>query len=97
MSRKAAWNRIQADIYGVPVVTLENPQATLAGAAVLAACGAGVFRSPREAVRRMVRPAGRFEPDPAGRAAWAGRRRRYRDVRESLRAAGVWTTLDQGA
>ena len=92
-SEKTPWTRIQANVYGVPVVTLENPQATLVGAAVLAACGAGVFAAPREAVRQMVRPAARFDPDPAVRTAYDALYERYADVRRGFDAAGMWTRI----
>jgi xylulokinase len=88
------WNRIQAGIYGVPVVTLENPQATLLGAAILAACGAGAHPSPSAAAGRMVRVRDRFDPDPAERAACEALRVRHREARERL--AGLWKHLACG-
>lgn len=92
-SEKTPWTRIQADVYGVPVVTLENPQATLVGAAVLAACGAGAFASPREAVKQMVRPGARVDPNPAARAAYDALYARYTDVRKAFDTAGMWSRI----
>lgn len=76
------WNQMQADIYGLPVSTLANPQATLAGAAVLAAVGVGAFASVAEGARRMVKVRRTYSPNP-GRAA------RYEEVYRAFRATYV--------
>lgn len=75
-----AWSRMQADVLGVPVATLENPEATLVGAAILGACGAGVFGSLAEAVGRMVRIKERHRPA-------AGLRDTYRQLYQRHLAA----------
>ncbi|MDP7421446.1 MAG: FGGY family carbohydrate kinase, partial [bacterium] len=56
------WNQIQADIYGKPVSTLENPEASIMGAALLGAVGTGAFSSLPEAVKSMVRLKKRYQP-----------------------------------
>jgi xylulokinase len=77
------WNRMQADLLGLPVATLANPQATLVGAAILGACGAGVFGSVSEAAGRMVRIAERHRPR-------AGLRATYRELYQRYLAAHDW-------
>jgi xylulokinase len=57
------WAQIQANIYQGPIHTLANPQATLLGAAILAAVGAGLIESASAAVRAMVRTREVFAPE----------------------------------
>ncbi len=58
------WNRIQADIYGIPVETVRSEEATSVGAAVIGAVSAGIYGSYREAVEHMVHVKDRYLPDP---------------------------------
>jgi xylulokinase len=53
-TKSELWNQIQADVYGLPVSTLEVEDATLLGAAILAAVGAGLFKSIEEGADQMV-------------------------------------------
>ncbi len=92
-SRQPAWSRIQANLYGLPVVTLENPQATLVGAAILAACGAGVYASVQDAAQHMVHPMACIEPDPEQRVAYDALYARYVEVRQRLDAVNVWDRI----
>lgn len=57
------WDQIQADIYGRPVVSMADPDATLVGAAMLGAYGVGAFPSIQAAAARMVRIGKTFKPD----------------------------------
>ena len=57
------WNRIQADVYGIPVTTLKVGDATVLGAAILGGAGAGIFPSIEEASEEMVALDKRYEPD----------------------------------
>ena len=66
-SSLGVWNQIYADVLNRPVSTLRNPQASLLGAAILAACGIGAFPSVREAVGAMVHVQKIHRPEP-GRA-----------------------------
>jgi len=59
------WSQIKADIYQKPVMTFENTEGGLLGAAILAATGAGVYASEIEGAVRCLRPLRTFEPDPA--------------------------------
>jgi xylulokinase len=53
-TKSKLWNQIQADVYGLPVSTLEVEDATLLGAAILAAVGAGLFESIEDGADQMV-------------------------------------------
>ncbi|QJU55127.1 FGGY family carbohydrate kinase [Herbiconiux sp. KACC 21604] len=67
-ARSAVWKQIEADILGLPVVTMAQLDAGALGAAVLAGVGSGHWGSVAEATESMVREARVFEPD-ASRAA----------------------------
>jgi xylulokinase len=95
-STHPVWNRIQADVYGLPVRTLENPQATLLGAAILAAVGVGAAASPAAAARRMVRLREPFAPDPEGVAQYRDLCRRYRQVLDVFRAERLFARARLG-
>ena len=63
-TRLATWNRIKADVTGLPVMTIQGDAATT-GVAMLAGLGSGVYRDPAEAIDRCVHPDPPIEPDPA--------------------------------
>lgn len=48
------WNDIQANVYGCTVETVEAPEATALGAAIIGAVGAGLFKDLSEASEHMV-------------------------------------------
>lgn len=48
------WRQIQADILGLPLVTIRTPEKSATGAAMLAGIGTGVFSSFDEACQRAV-------------------------------------------
>ncbi len=63
-ARSDLWNQIQADIYGCAVETVEAPEATALGAAMIAAVGAGIYKDAKEASEKMVHVQKRYEPKP---------------------------------
>ena len=68
-SRLGSWNRIKADVLGIPVLTVPG-DAAVSGVAMLAGLGVGVYRDPAEAIARCVRPDPAIEPDPTVRATY---------------------------
>ena len=60
---------MQADVYGCPVETIASQEASALGAAMIAACGAGLYTSLKDAVCGMTHIKHRYEPnmDNAGR------------------------------
>ncbi len=62
-ARHDAWNRIKADVTGVPVRTLANPEADLVGCACVALTAEGHFADLASAAAALVRPGREFEPD----------------------------------
>ena len=63
-ARSPLWNQIKADALGVPLVTMTNEEQACLGAAILAGSAVGIYPSPQEAVRKLVKLADRWEPDP---------------------------------
>ena len=63
-ARSAFWRQMQADVLGVPVVTVGPSGGAPYGAAVLAAVGSGAFPSVRDACRTWITSHSRLEPRP---------------------------------
>ena len=83
-ARSQVWNRIKADVLGIPVVSTEIEEAASLGAALLAGVAVGTFPSLDEAVQRAVVIKDRFEPDPANREAYDAAYATYRDLYTDL-------------
>jgi sugar (pentulose or hexulose) kinase len=81
-TRLATWNRIKADVTGLPVRAIPGDAATT-GVAMLAGLGAGIYRDVDEAIARCVRPDAAIEPDSASRDAYDEAYRRYRQLAAS--------------
>jgi xylulokinase len=81
-TRLATWNRIKADVTGLPVRAIPGDAATL-GVAMLAGLGAGVYRDAAEAIARCVRMDPPIEPATAAHAAYEEPYRAYRELAAS--------------
>lgn len=64
-SRSPLWNQIQADVQGVPVITLKTADPTALGAAVCAGVSVGVFPDMLAGVTAMSHLDRQYEPDRA--------------------------------
>jgi xylulokinase len=85
------WNRIRADLYGMPVATLASSEGGIVGAAILALVGAGLYPSVAEAAEQIVAEAGpRCEPG-ADAAAYASAYKRFKTVHDAL--VPVWDAI----
>lgn len=78
-ARLAAWNRIKADVTGVPVVRIDGDAAS-GGVAMLAALGTGLYRDVGEAIRRATRNVERLEPDTGRSDLYAERYQAWRSL-----------------
>ena len=81
-TRLATWNRIKAEVTGLPVRPIPGDAAAL-GVAMLAGIGAGVYRDAGEAIARCVRIDSPIEPAPGTHAAYEEPYRAYRDLAAS--------------
>ncbi len=70
-TRLTTWNRIKADVLGIPVVSVPGDAATT-GIAMLAGIGAGVYPTVQAAIERCVHLGDRIEPDPQVRTLYDG-------------------------
>ena len=84
-ARSAFWRQMQADVLGVPVVTVTPSGGAPYGAAILAAVGSGRFGSVKEACRTWLRPLDRLEPSPMATDAYAEAYKRYRRLYPRLK------------
>lgn len=62
-AKSALWRQMQADIYNATVVTTNLEEGPSAGAAILAAVGAGAYSSVPEACDKIVKVVTRTEPN----------------------------------
>ena len=54
-ARSELWNQMQADVYGCPVETIASQEASALGAAMIAACGAGLYTLGNRAFHALAR------------------------------------------
>ena len=83
-ARADIWCQIRADVLGLPMHRLKNYDAGIAGAAMLAGIGAGLFASLAEATAKFVQVDRIFMP----RTEWVDRH-----ARQFARANAVYTAL----
>jgi xylulokinase len=78
--------QIRADVTGLPVSRPDDVETTARGAAMLAAVGAGMYGTVREAGHAMAAPrVDRIEPDPANAELYDDLHGRYRGLYAALR------------
>jgi xylulokinase len=76
--KSRVWRQIIADVLGIPVITVNTSDEGAAfGSAILAAVGAGAFRSVEEATDRLVKETSVTKPRRSYDAAYARYRRLY--------------------
>jgi xylulokinase len=92
--RNLLWNRIKADVLGIPVRALSRGEGAPLGAALLAGFGAGLFPSLDQAAGGWVQGGQAVEPDPGRRDMSARRLARYQ---EALQALNAWAMEGRGA
>lgn len=62
-SKNNLWNQILADVTGLPIITLQNPENSVMGACILAAVGTNIFKNIETACNVFVKVNSRFDPD----------------------------------
>lgn len=85
-AKSPLWRQIQADIFGMPVVTMNMEEASAAGAAILAAVGTGHFSSVQEACGAILKPVSTVDPIPRNMAIYNEYYQGYRSLYPSLKA-----------
>lgn len=79
-AKNEAWLQMQADIFGATIIKLESEQGPAMGAAMLAAYGAGWFRSLGACAEAFIRPAETYTPNAEQAALYDGIFALYQDV-----------------
>jgi xylulokinase len=78
------WNRMKADILGIPAVLLSRPEGAPLGSAILAGFGAGLFADTKRTADEWIRKSGRIEPDTSKRSLYRERIAMYSDFIEAI-------------
>ena len=76
-ARSSVWMQIKADITGLPVHTLENPEAGAVGCIMLGAVAGGYYKDLYEASEALVRIKDTYLPNPAMHDKYAVHYERY--------------------
>jgi sugar (pentulose or hexulose) kinase len=74
------WKQTIADVFGMEILPLQVPNATLIGSAIFAGIGAGVFKDVEEGVAKTVRFAEPVRPDPAHAEVFRQRYETYKQL-----------------
>lgn len=61
-AKSAFWRKMLADVFNFPVKTMQAEEGPALGAAILAGCAAGVYRSVQEGCDAIVKPKAKTEP-----------------------------------
>jgi xylulokinase len=86
--RSEAWNRIKADVLGVPILRVERNEGAPRGAALLARWGVGLFPDLAAAADRWTRTTPACRPDPSRAAYYRERLDHYARLVDAL---GDWS------
>ena len=84
-ARSPFWRQMIADIFGLPVVTVNSTDGPAYGAAVMAASGVRNVDI-TELCDRWIRPVTRTEPNPASRSRYESFYAVYRTLYDTLKA-----------
>jgi len=87
-AKSRTWAQIFADVFQLPVETVDVKEIGALGCAMAAAVASGVYRDLKDAATHMVTIAHRLEPDAGKAAIYARKYRRYRKVSGALE--GIW-------
>lgn len=92
-ARNPYWNQIHADILNRPVRTLDNPEATLVGAAMCGAVAIGQYRDLNEAAHKFIKITETIEPSSRNHTVYDAAYQNYRDSFSLLSDSGIFKRL----
>jgi xylulokinase len=87
------WNQISVNVYGLPAVKTAIHEAGLAGAAICAGVGIGLYSNVGEGAENFVRIEKRFEPDPTVRSRYDEMFDLYQTIYKALKDTRVFERL----
>ncbi len=82
------WNRIKADMTGIPFLTLQSKETPCLGAAILAGIGCGIFKDFEEGCSQLVSFKNTYEPDPDMHGLYQNVFEKYMKLYDQLK--GYW-------
>ncbi|MEM7446422.1 MAG: FGGY-family carbohydrate kinase, partial [Pseudomonadota bacterium] len=91
------WMQIKADIIGLPLDCVSNPETACTGAAMLGGFGAGVYPTLQDAARTFERPCHTYMPRADHSAIYADRIAMYRELSADLKKhqSRHWALVDR--
>jgi sugar (pentulose or hexulose) kinase len=84
-SKSMLWNQIKADMANIRIVTVQGQETAAMGAVILAAAGAGFFKTIACASQKMVALNHAFEPDARRHRAYERVYQRYVSLSDNLK------------
>jgi xylulokinase len=84
-ARSEFWRQLQADVYGVPCVTINAEEGPAYGVALLAAVGAGAFGNVAEACRAGITVTRTIRPQPGSARRYGELYAQYRRLYPALK------------
>ncbi len=94
-TKSPAWRQIIADMFDAEIKILEVPDATIIGAGILGAVGAGIYKDPAEAVDNMVRVESTLKPIAENVDRYNEVYKVYRSLYQTLISEGIFTQLSK--
>lgn len=79
------WNRIKADMTGIPFVTLQSSETPCLGAAILAGIGCGIFKDFEEGCSQLVKFKKSYPPDTNQHATYQAVFEKYVKLYDQLK------------
>lgn len=79
-ARNAFWLQTLADVFGLPVCPIENPEGAAMGAAILAGVGTGVYKDFEQASKQAIRTGKVVKPRAKSVQAYQPHYERYREL-----------------
>jgi xylulokinase len=79
------WRQMLADVFGCNVNTVQSSDGPALGAAMLAAVGAGTFKSVGEAIDKVILSGDRVAPDSDATAKYATYHSIYKSLYDNLK------------
>jgi xylulokinase len=76
-SKSELWNQIKSDVCQKPLVTMQTPETTSLGAAMLASVALNLNKNLEQAAEKMSYRRQRFEPNPANEAPYRDAYQKY--------------------
>ena len=79
-AKSPLWKKIMANVFGIPVQTIESEEGPGYGGAILAAVGCGEYASVEEAAEKLVKVIGVTEPDADLTAKYEAKYQQFKKI-----------------